>query len=207
MRIKITDPLKLFFFRLGILLVPSLLIVLILRQVKVLNSLIVDSQAIYLFYKAIMVSSKWLLEAIGFNTKLVFSTSIYKYPVYAIQIDNGNYLFMGISCLGILLMGAFVALIIAYPGKWKQKAWFIAAGLLIIQLLNILRMSLLAILCSYYHINVIKEFSVLGMVRLNHHDFFNLVIYILIFFMFTFYVNHYGAKKLDDIRDKTSGSS
>jgi exosortase/archaeosortase family protein len=197
MNIPLSSPLRLFFLRLIIILVPSLVVVLILRQVQSLNSLIVDSKIIYLFYKAIMVCSKSLLGLLGFHTTLVFSTTLYKYPVYAIQIDNGNYVFMGISCLGILLMGAFAALIIAYPGKWKHKFWFIPAGFIIIQVLNVFRMSILTILFSYYHINVLKEYNVVGLVKINHHNLFNFILYILIFFMFTFYVNHYGAKKGD----------
>jgi exosortase/archaeosortase family protein len=163
---------------------------------------VVDSNIIYLFYKAIMVCSRLFLELLGFDTTLVFSSTLYKYPVYALQINEGNYVFMGISCLGILIMGGFATLIIAYPGKWKHKLWYIPLGFLVIQILNIFRMSILTILFSYYNINVLKEYNLFGIFTLNHHDFFNILLYIMVFFMFTFYVNHFGAKDLEDTGQK-----
>jgi exosortase/archaeosortase family protein len=197
MRIKITDPLHIFLFRLAVILIPGLVLVKLLKFIKPAYYTIVNSKIIYDFYKAIMISSEKLLHMIGFNTSLVFSKTMYYYPVYAIRIDNGNYVYMGITCLGILLMASFATLVIAYPGKWKHKLWVIPLGCFIIQLLNILRMSILTVLCSYYHMNIDRGVSFFGLLKLSHHDIFNLFVYVFILLMFIFYVNHYGTKKIE----------
>lgn len=47
------------------------------------------------------------------------------------------------GCNGLSVMILFVAFILGFPGSWKQKAWFIPAGLLAIHLFNISRVAIL----------------------------------------------------------------
>ncbi len=82
-------------------------------------------------------------------------------------------------CLGIDMMFVFTALIISFPGTWRNRLWFIPLGIVGIQFINIGRivgMSLSWIILDR------GDF-------VDHHDVFNLIATIFIFLMFTIWVN------------------
>ncbi|MCX6232316.1 MAG: exosortase/archaeosortase family protein [Bacteroidetes bacterium] len=128
---------------------------------------------IYDFYKIIIYCSYYFLSFIGYDAYIYYSETIYKYGVYAIGINGSGSVFMGISCLGISLMGSFVALIVSFPGKVKHKLWYIPLGLLIIQFLNVLRMSTLALLIHYGFKYTFNDYNLMGIIKFNHHDLFS----------------------------------
>ncbi|MBL0310425.1 MAG: hypothetical protein IPP77_12345 [Bacteroidetes bacterium] len=43
-------------------------------------------------------------------------------------------------CLGIAPMVIFAGLIVAYPGKWLQKIWYIPVGMFCIYAINVVRL-------------------------------------------------------------------
>ncbi len=187
--------LKTFIFRLLLLMGSGAIILFILRNSPDLKYKVQHAHFIYDFYKIIIYSSFYFLKAIGYDAYVFYSETIYYYEVYGVGIIGSSSVFMGISCLGMSLMGGFVALIVSFPGKLKHKLWFIPCGLIVIQLLNILRMSTLAVLLHAGYEYTFKDFLFLGIVKLNHHDIFNAFIYIVIFAMFVLYVNKFGVKK------------
>ncbi|GAB2983659.1 hypothetical protein GCM10027049_21240 [Mucilaginibacter puniceus] len=73
------------------------------------------------------------------------------------------------SCLGMGVMSFLAAFVIAYPKPVKEKAIFLTAGILVIQLLNIIRFIVLALYWkpSENHL-------------LDHHTIFNAIIYTII---------------------------
>ncbi|MBS1519457.1 MAG: hypothetical protein JST50_00560 [Bacteroidetes bacterium] len=81
------------------------------------------------------------------------------------------------SCLGLGVMSFFAAFVIAYPKKLKPKLIFLLTGLISIQLLNVLRFVLLAILWD-------KKSHLI----LDHHTIFNIIIYIIITITLYFWV-------------------
>lgn len=83
------------------------------------------------------------------------------------------------SCLGLGVMSFFSAFVIAYPKQLKAKIIFLVSGLLCIQLLNVVRFVLLAILWDKKS----------GMI-LDHHTIFNIVIYLIIAVSLYFWVKH-----------------
>jgi len=83
------------------------------------------------------------------------------------------------SCLGLGVMSFFAAFVIAYPKKIKSKLIFLLLGLLCIQMLNILRFVLLALLWD-------KKSSMI----LDHHTIFNIAIYIIITGSLYFWTKH-----------------
>ncbi|MFZ4741472.1 MAG: hypothetical protein ACOYLE_09955 [Bacteroidales bacterium] len=141
-----------------------------------------------------MYSSFAILKTLGYDAYFFYSETIYKYGVYAIEINGFRSIYMGISCIGMTLMGVFIALIVSFPSKLKHKLWIIPSGLIIIQLLNILRVCTLTLLDYYGFKHTFNEYNFLGILNFNHHDLFNLFIYIVIFGMFVFYVNKFGKK-------------
>lgn len=74
------------------------------------------------------------------------------------------------SCLGYGVMSFFVAFTLAFPKNWKSKALIILSGLLLIQTLNILRFTLIALLWKKPLISQLPD----------HHSIFNMIIYLVI---------------------------
>lgn len=83
------------------------------------------------------------------------------------------------SCLGLGVMSFFSAFVIAYPKKFKPKLIFLVAGLISIQVLNVLRFVLLAVLWNRKS----------GLI-LDHHTVFNIIIYTIIATSLYFWVKH-----------------
>ena len=83
------------------------------------------------------------------------------------------------SCLGLGVMSFFAAFVIAYPKELKPKLIFLLIGLVSIQVLNVLRFVLLALLWD-------KKSHLI----LDHHTIFNIVIYIIIAITLYFWVKH-----------------
>lgn len=83
-------------------------------------------------------------------------------------------------CLGINVCLVFIALLVAYPSEytWWQKALYIAAGVAIIQAVNVARMIAMVF--------VVKNRYILP---IEHHDLFNMVIYAIIFGLFYLFIS------------------
>jgi len=190
--------LKTFGFRLILLIGIGSIVLYILKNNTELKDMVQHAHFIYAFYKIIMYASFSILKTLGYDAYFFYSETIYKYGVYAISINGFRSIYMGISCLGITLMGVFIALIVSFPGKLKHKLWFIPSGLIIIQLLNILRVFTLTLLDYYGFEHTFNEYNFLGILKFNHHDLFNFFIYIVIFGMFVIYINNFGLKKYQE---------
>jgi len=83
-------------------------------------------------------------------------------------IDLGYYgsLSIGRPCLCADVMMLLLAFVVAYPGPWKKKLWFLPLGLASIHLMNVLRITALC-LTKIYH----PEWM-----HINHTYIFNMVI-------------------------------
>jgi exosortase/archaeosortase family protein len=73
------------------------------------------------------------------------------------------------SCLGLGLISFFSAFVIAYPKRLKQKMIFLIAGIIGIELLNIIRFVVLALFWNKKANRII-----------DHHTIFNIILYIII---------------------------
>ncbi|WP_462264898.1 exosortase Y [Mucilaginibacter sp.] len=105
-------------------------------------------------------SSSAVLQACGYPTKTT---------EFQLMVPAHNIIIIGYDCLGFGVMCFFTAFVLAYPKPLLQKLIFLGAGLLIIQLLNILRFILLTL-----HWHRSKVYIA------DQHTVFNIVIYVLI---------------------------
>jgi exosortase family protein XrtF len=78
---------------------------------------------------------------------------------------------VGPPCNGLVLYALFGGFVLAFPGPWQRKLWFIPAGILLIWCLNVLRVAALALNQYYSHQTV----------DFNHHYTFTFVVYAFIF--------------------------
>jgi exosortase/archaeosortase family protein len=104
---------------------------------------------------------------------------------------------MAYDCLGFGVMSFFTAFVIAYPKSVKSKAIFLPAGLLLIQCLNIIRFVLLGLF--WKHSNL-KEL-------INHHDVFNIILYLMLMVVIYFWVNIKSETPEDTVRKQLESTT
>jgi exosortase family protein XrtF len=121
--------------------------------------------------------SKWILELFGYM--------VYTGADRLIGVDGTSGLWIGDNCNGIVLFSLFAGFVIAYQGKIKYKLIYIPLGIISIQLLNVLRVVILAILDT--HSRAWTEF--------NHTYTFTIIIYGYIFLLWMLWVNKFSAKE------------
>lgn len=143
----------------------------------VYNLWLQPNQTLDLFVIDITISiSKWILE--------LFNYTVYTGADRLIGIDGASGLWIGDNCNGIALFALFSWFIIAFKGKVKYKLIYIPVGILLIQLINVLRVVVLAILDT--HSRAWTEF--------NHTYTFTIIIYGFIFLLWMNWVNNFSEK-------------
>ena len=88
------------------------------------------------------------------------------------------------KCLGLGVISFFVAFVVAYPKPVKSKAIFIVTGIIVLQILNMIRFMLLAVFWT-------KTDSTL----IDHHSIFNFIIYLIVAVSLYFWVKEPVNKK------------
>jgi exosortase family protein XrtF len=110
-------------------------------------------------------ASMLLLKALGFDASL---DNVYP----SVLLMNGRAaVVVGTPCNGLVLYALFSGFVLAFPGPWRRKLWFIPAGMALIWVLNVLRVAALALNQHYAHQSV----------DFNHHYTFTFVVYSCIF--------------------------
>ena len=89
---------------------------------------------------------------------------------------------VGTACNALTLFALFSIFIISFPGKWKNKFWFVPLGVLIIHCLNIIRVCALAMI-AFYNYNLLN---------FNHTYTFTIIVYGLIFLLWIWWVKKFS---------------
>ena len=103
------------------------------------------------------------------------NTYLFKDKIPVVLIEHG--------CNGLILMVLFAAFVIAFPGPWKSKLWYVPAGILAIYLINSLRVIGLAL--NRMFSNESFEF--------NHKYTFTILVYGAIFWFWMIWVNRFSG--------------
>jgi exosortase/archaeosortase family protein len=102
---------------------------------------------------------------------------------YQILVAGRGLLQVVYTCLGIGVISFFSAFVIAYPKQLKTKIIFLISGIIGIQVLNVMRLVLLALFWDRRKNQIV-----------DHHTVFNLFIYIVIMVSLYFWIK---SKKTD----------
>jgi len=121
-----------------------------------------------LLRKSLMHGSATLLSLLGYHAVI---SNVY------LKIENGREVQMGFDCLGYGVMSFWIAFIVANKGTWLKKLKWIFGGLFLIWLINVARISMLLL-----SINNHWAFPFF-----DHHTWFNIFAYLLIFILIYFY--------------------
>lgn len=108
------------------------------------------------------------------------------YPVNIIHFNaNNSSMAINESCSGFKQMWQVIVLFVLFPGPWKNKLWFIPAGMLAMFITNIIRVVLLSIVMIHWpaqwdfiHLWVLRPFY-----------------YVVIFALWVWWVEKYGGMK------------
>jgi exosortase family protein XrtF len=129
------------------------------------------------------------LMYLSFET-LTFFNFIVNLDHHKMWIDQSSVaVLVGTGCNGVELFALFTGFILAFNGKWKNKLWFIPAGILIIHFFNVLRIIALTL-------NGLISPSFL---EFNHKYTFTIILYCLTFFGWMLWVKYFSTKKDQEI--------
>lgn len=124
----------------------------------------------------------WVLDTLGFST---FQGN--HETIRTIGIAGTHGLWIGDPCNGLTLFALFSLFILAYPGKWKHKAWFIPAGIVLIHTLNILRIVALCIITQ----------KAPDWLNFNHTYLFQILMYGFIFLLWYIWIKKFSTPSKD----------
>lgn len=99
-------------------------------------------------------------------------------PTVFLETDNDIVLSVYEGCNGLNVMIVFVAFMVAFGGPKKKMLWFVPAGLIIIHIFNLGRISLLYFVAQRY-----EEYF-----YLFHKYFFTAIIYVVVFLLWALWV-------------------
>jgi exosortase/archaeosortase family protein len=154
-----------------------------LRDFKFVNDIYL--WGIEQFSYFLLTCSKYLVQTFGYEAVTYGKT------IRIIDGFTARGVFLDRGCMGRNVLLAYAGLIIAAPGNFKNKLWFIPMGLAIITFVNIIRISGLAITahcCTEY-------------LDINHHFVFKISAWIVIFFLWVIWFKKYmNPKKKTNIQ-------
>jgi exosortase family protein XrtF len=115
------------------------------------------------------------LNSMGYNLQVAMYNGYYS----LISEKEKGLVWIDSGCTGITLMALFAGFIVAFPGPWVKKLWFIPAGIVVIYIINLLRIMLLVV----HHIDSYQVFQA------NHKYTYVLVTYAAIFGLWMIWAN------------------
>lgn len=132
------------------------------------------------FISFIIRGAEVFLNLLGYETFKVLQDR----DIQVIGIDGSGGVWIGSNCNAIKLFALFAVFIIAYPGNQRHKWWYIPAGIVAIHLLNVVRVSALAIIARIDY----------NWLDFNHSYTFNFLVYSFIFGLWMLWVNRYAQR-------------
>jgi exosortase family protein XrtF len=125
--------------------------------------------------KNTMDVSMFFLEGLGYP--------VFTNRVRQMGIDGTPGLFIGDECNGIPLFALFAIFIASFPGPAIKKIFFIPAGIVLIHLANIMRVTLLAVI----------QKNAPEWTQFNHTYTFTIIMYLFIFGLWMLWVKKFSG--------------
>lgn len=123
-------------------------------------------------------NSASFLRMLGYGTTIGPNTN----GGYRLWVDGQMSVSVAYHCNGLSILLLFATFILVASGKMKTKLWFIPLGLLSIHLINVARVSLLAITYKYHP----------AWVDFNHKYAFTVVVYSWIILLYVVWMKKYA---------------
>jgi len=121
-----------------------------------------------------------VLEVLGYE---LLQEPLNAEQIRTIGVQGGHLLWIGDPCNGVGLFAVFTLFLLAYPGPWRHKAWFIAFGLLTIHVINVLRIAALCIIVTIDY----------ELLNFNHDYTFYVIVYGWVFLLWWLWVTRFAG--------------
>ncbi|GIV29493.1 MAG: exosortase/archaeosortase family protein [Bacteroidia bacterium] len=128
--------------------------------------------------RVIIENTDEILKRMGFKT--FKTTDVNDFQVIGIHGSVG--VWVGKACDAVSLFIIFLVFVLAFPGRQRDKWWFVPFGILTIYLMNVLRVAALTII-TYYAPEWLE---------FNHTYVFTFLVYAYIFLLWIWWVNKYA---------------
>lgn len=129
-----------------------------------------------------------LLSATGFILSL-FNIQTHTEPGFLIRINGGRGVIIAMDCVGYGVYSFWAAFVIANSGKFLKKIFWIVSGLIALWFVNVIRISL-------FLTSINRGWRMpLG---LDHHSWFTIAAYLLIFFLIWLYDRSFREDALNN---------
>lgn len=128
---------------------------------------------------SIVYLSQQLLDLFGYVTLIEIESD---HVILMLDGTTNTGVWVGDECNGFKLFSIFSIFIIAFPGDWKTKLWFIPLGLIFIHLANIIRVASLLVIYEKYPSSL----------DFNHLYTFTIFVYSIIFILWWRWAKKYG---------------
>ena len=125
--------------------------------------------------QALLAGSQWMLSLFGIDTYIT--------PNFHIRYFQGRGVFLAYDCIGYGVMSFWIALVVSLQGRWVKKTAWIILGLALLYLINIARISLFL---------VVTNKNTQMPLGLDHHTWFNIFAYLVIFILLYFFYRSTG---------------
>jgi exosortase/archaeosortase family protein len=181
----------LFLLRIALLLIAGSIILTILRNSPGVKLRIANSTPFFFYSKSFIIICHKLLSLFSLENVYYLRSQVSGEYFFEICMPGNKCLYLGWPCYGVKITLVFIILILSFPGRNWHAAWFIPAGILLIQFFNILRFTILAIVLYYNPVSSVTNFRFLN-IGIGYHELFNFVMYIFIFLLFTVWVRRYS---------------
>lgn len=117
-----------------------------------------------------VLTCEWVLRGVGFALYEVSSADFR----WQIGIANSEVMLqIGAPCDGLVLFALFSIFVVAFPGKWIRKLWYVPCGIVAIHTANLLRVISLTMINFYRP----------GAMAFNHDYTWTVLIYGFIFWL------------------------
>lgn len=136
--------------------------------------------------------SKWTsqtLNACGFEAKPVDDKTR---PWTWIYMDGKFVSYINEGCNAISIMLVFVAFIVAFSTTWKQTLLYILGGLVLIQVMNVVRISIINYIYRYH-----PDYG-----KMAHDYLFPAIIYGTIVLLWIVWIKYFALKNPKSVKDE-----
>lgn len=123
----------------------------------------------------------FLLQCLGYDIEHIIEEG-YKHAFF---MNGKRSIGLASSCNGLVLFPLFSLFIVATPGHWKTKLYFILGGCFAIYHVNIVRIISLVLIKTYHPSSL----------AFNHKYTFTVVVYLFIFLLWHNWVKYYSHAK------------
>ena len=125
----------------------------------------------------------------------LFNIQTHTEPGFLIRINGGRGVFIAMDCVGYGVYSFWIAFVAANSGRFWKKVRWIVSGVVVLWLINVIRITLFLVAIN-------KGWPMpLG---INHHTWFNIVAYLMIFILIWLYDRSSGNKVLKKAKNQST---